>query len=196
MNLGYRRCLLMALDGNSHQLRSNRSVLAQRQPQRILHGILTVTRCKLQNLQVFPGSLTGTVLAQQVVVGHAKVTRGEHVGMILVVLQGPRLAHQRLDHMSVVDRVFAIAQQARHGLNSLTRAPDFNLVGVDDHIDLHANQTTGHRVRVPLHLNRTAAVDLDIAHAVPMVEFARRQLAQAMLLFAKLIGPPRVSFAD
>jgi hypothetical protein len=108
MDLGHRRRLLMTLDGCTDQLRSDRLVLVNRHPQRVLHGILAVARRQLQNLQVFAGGDAGAVIAEQLIVGHAEVTGGKHVCVILVILQGARLAHQRVDHVAVIDGVLAI----------------------------------------------------------------------------------------
>jgi len=109
MDLGHRRRLLMTLDGRPDQLRSDRLVLVNRHPQRVLHGILAVARRQLQNPQVLAGGRAGAAIAEQLIVGHAEVTGGEHVRVILVILQGARLAHQGVDHMPVIDGVLAIA---------------------------------------------------------------------------------------
>jgi len=99
----------MTLDGRTDRGRRDRLVPGDRQPQRVLHGVLAVVGRQLQDIQVFAGGDTTAVIAEQLVVSHAEVTRGEHVRVILVVLQGARLANQRVNHMPVVDRVFAVA---------------------------------------------------------------------------------------
>jgi hypothetical protein len=81
-------------------------------------------------------------------------------------------------------------------LNPGSRPPDFNRVGVDHDIDLPADQSAGNRIRVAPDLNRAAAVDLDPAHVAPMIELARRQLAQARLLPLELVGAGRVPLVD
>lgn len=94
MDLGHRRRLLMTLDCRTNQLRSDRLVPGDRQPQRVLHGILTIASRQLQDLQVFAGGNTHAMIAKQLIISHAEVAGGEHVGVILVVFQGPRLANQ------------------------------------------------------------------------------------------------------
>jgi len=42
----------MTLDGRTNQLRRDRLVLFDRQPQRVLHGVLAVAGRQLQNLQI------------------------------------------------------------------------------------------------------------------------------------------------
>jgi len=98
--------------------------------------------------------------------------------------------------VAVVDGVLAIARQTGHGLNLASRPPDFDLVGVDDDINLHADQSAGNRVGVAAHLNRAAAADLDAADAPPMIELARRQLTKARLLLLELVGSARVPLVD
>ena len=87
----------MTFDSGTNRLRSNRLVLGQCQPQRILDGILTIAGRQLQDLQIFAGGDAHTVIAEQLIVSHAEVTGGKHVGAILIVLQRSGLANQRLD---------------------------------------------------------------------------------------------------
>jgi hypothetical protein len=186
----------MAFDGQPNRGRGDRLVLLDRQPQRVLDGILAVVGRQLQDLQVFAGGCLGAVITQQLVVGHAEVAGGKHVGVILVVRQCAGLADQRVDHVTVVNGVFAVARQARHRLNPGSRPPDFNYVSVNHDIDLPADQPAGNRIRVAPDLNRAAAVNLDPAHVAPMIELARRQLAQVRLLLLKLVGAGRVPLVD
>jgi hypothetical protein len=100
----------MTLDGRTNQLRRDRLVLFDRQPQRVLHRILTVAGRQLQNLQVFAGGDAHAVIAKQLIVSHPEVTGGKHVGAILIVFQGAGLANQRVNHVTVVDRVLTVAR--------------------------------------------------------------------------------------
>ena len=196
VDLRYRRRLLMTRDGESNRLGRDRLVLGDRQPQRVLHGVLAVAGRQLQDLQVLARRHARRVITQQAVVGQAKMARGKHVRVILVVLQRPRLAHQRVDHVPVVDGVLAVARQTRHPLNQASRPPDFDHLGVDHHVDRHADQPAGNRIRIPLDLNRAAAADPDAADPPPMVELAGGQLAQAGLFLGELVSTPRVSLVD
>jgi hypothetical protein len=110
VDLGQRRRLLMALDRQPNRSRGDRLVPLDRQPQRILDGILAVVCRQLQDLQVFAGGCPRAVVTLQLVVGHAEVAGGKHVGVILVVRQRAGLADQRVDHVTVVDGVPAIAR--------------------------------------------------------------------------------------
>lgn len=186
----------MAFNRQADRLCRNRPILRQRQPQRVLHRLLAVASCQLQNLQVFPSRHARRVIAQQPIVGHAKVARGKHVRLILIVFERPRLADQRVDHVPVVDGVLAIARQPRHLLDLAARPPDFDHIGVDHHVNIQADQPTGNRIRVAADLNRAAAANLNAADALPMIELAERQLAETCLLFGELVGAARIAFVN
>lgn len=186
----------MTFNRQADRLRRDRPILRQRQPQRVLHRLLAVARRQLQNLQVFPSRHPRRVIAQQLIVGHAKVARGKHVRLILIVFERPRFPHQRVDHVPVIDDVLAVARQSRHRLDLAARPPDFDHVGVDHHVNVHADQPTGNRIRVAADLNRAAAADLDAADTLPMIELARRQLAEARLLLGELVDAARIPFVD
>ena len=196
VDVGRRRRLLLSRDGRPDRLRSDRLAARHRQPQRIPHGVLTVVGRQLQDLEVFAGRHARAMLPQQLIVGHAKVARGKHVRVVLIVLQGPGLANQRVDDVPVVDGVLAVSRQAGHGLNLGPRPPDFDLIGVDYRVDGHPDQAAGDRVRVAANLDRAAAMDLDSVDAPPMIELARRQLAQTSQFLSELIGAARVPLVD
>lgn len=189
----------MLLDGQLHRLRRDGLAAGNGPTQRILHRLLAVPGRRLQDLQVFPNALAGAVVAAQLIVGHAEVTGRKHVLPILVVLEGPRLADQRIDHMTVVDRVLAAAGQTGHPPHLRVGMPDLHEVGVDHHVHLVPDQSAGNRIRVTLDLDRAAAADQYAADALPVIQPARRQFAQARFLFGEpgrprgvtLIGQPR-----
>jgi len=186
----------MTLDGKSNRLRRDRPVLGNRQPQRVLHGILAIAGRQLQHLQVLASRHARSVISQQPIVGDAKMARGKHVRVILIVRKRPWLPHQRVDHVPVIDGVLAVASQTRHLLNLAPRPPDFDSLGVDHHINFHADQPTGDRVRIAFDLNRAAAANLDAADALTVIELARRQLAKTRLFLGELVGTPRVPLVD
>jgi hypothetical protein len=101
--------LLVLLDGKSNRLRRDGLAAGDGQTQRVLHRILAVPGRQLQNLQVFADALAMTMIATQPIVGDPKVTGRKHVLPILVILERARLADQRIDHVTVIDRVLAAA---------------------------------------------------------------------------------------
>lgn len=82
----------MTLDRHTNALRGDGRASRDRLPQRVLHGILAVAGRQLQNLQVFAGRDAGGVIAEQLIVSHAEVARGEQVGVILIVRKSAGLA--------------------------------------------------------------------------------------------------------
>lgn len=186
----------MLLDGQANRLRRNGLALCDGQTQRVLHRILAVAGRQLQNLQVFAEALAWAVIAAQRVVGDPKVTGRKHVLAILVILERSRLADQRIDHVTVVDRVLAAAGQTRHPLDLRVGVPDLDEVGVDHRVDLLSDQSAVYRIRVTLDLDRAAAADPDAADALPVIQLARRQLAKARFLFGQFGTPRRVVSAD
>lgn len=193
VELGHRRRLLVPLDRQSYRFRRDRPSFGDGDPQRILHGVLAVPRRQLQDFEVFADGHLGSVHAAQRIVGHTEVARGKQVLMILIVLERTGLADQRVDHVAVVDRVLAAAGQPRHPLHFGARVEHLEVVGVDHDVHFVTDQSAGNRIRVPLHLNRAAAVNGDPAYPLPVIELARRQLAEACLFLGELVGPRGVA---
>lgn len=194
LQFGGRRQLLPLLDCQPHRLPADRSRFGEGDPESVLHRVLALPRRQLQDLQVLADSHLAAVRAAEFVVGHAEVAAGEQVLAKLVVLEGAGFADQRVDHVAVVDRVLAAAGQTRHRLHVGAGVPDLHLVGVDHDVHLIADQAAGDRIGVLLHLDRAAGVDFDARDPLPVVELARRQLAQAGLFLGELVGSPGVPF--
>jgi len=181
------------LDGDSNQLRRDGHALGNGQTQRLLHRVLAVPGRQLQDLQVFADALAGTVIAAKPIVGNAKVAARKHLLPILVVLERTGLANQRIDHVTVIDRVLAAARQPGHPLNFASRVPDLDEVRVDHDVDPVANQPAGNRIRVTLDLDRAATVDLDPPDTLPVIQLGRRQLTKERLLLRQLGRSRRIA---
>jgi hypothetical protein len=196
MHLGHRRRLLMLLDGPSNQLRRDGFAAGDRATQRVLHCVLAVSGRQLQNLQVFTHAFAWAMVAAQLIVGHAEVATRKHVFTVLVVLERARLADQRIDHVTVIDRVLAMAGQTWHPLDFGARVEDVDEVGVDHHVHPVPDQPTGHRIRVAFDLNRTAAADRNAGDALPVIQLARRQLAKTRFFLGKPGPSRRIALVD
>lgn len=186
----------MLLHGRANQCRRNRPVLVDRLLQCLLHGILAIPGRQLQNLQIFPGGNAFAVRQQKFIVGHAKMTAGKQVGMIFIHCHGPWLAHQRVNHMPVVDGVLAVSQEPRHGLNLVCSEPNFDFISVNHHVHPHADQPTGNRVGVALDLNRATFLHLDAVNPLTMIELLGRQFTQQLLFLLELCTAACVAFLD
>ena len=135
-----------------------------------MHRVLAVTRRQLQNLEVFASGHARTVIPAQRIISHAKVAGWEHVAAILVVRERTRFSNQRIDHVTIVDGMFAHANQARHPLNFQVAVPDFDEVNVDHHVDPVSDQSAVHGIRVAFDLDRTTALDFDSTDARSIVQ--------------------------
>ena len=78
--------------------------------------------------------------------------------MIAVVRERPRLAHQPVDHVAIVDPMLATTTQPWQMLHTTLRVPHLHLLGADPHLHPFADQTARHRVDVALDMNRAALV--------------------------------------
>jgi len=76
--------------------------------------------------------------------------------------------------VAVVDGMLACTNQAGHLLDHQVAVPDLNEVGIDQHVNLVADQSTGNGIGVPLDLDRAPAVDLDAADLRSVVDFRGR----------------------
>ena len=196
LDLGDRRRLLVLLDGEPNRFRGDGRALGNGQTQCLLHRVLAVPGRQFEDLQVFADALAWTVIAAKPIIGDAKVAGRKHLLPILVVLERTGLADQRIDHVTVIDRVLAAARQPGHPLNVASRVPDLDDVGVDHHVDPLANQPAGNRIRVTLDLDRAATADLDPPDTLPGIQLGRRQLAKQRLLLSEPGGSRRVALVD
>jgi hypothetical protein len=132
--------------------------MSQQAAQRVVHRRLAVVGSVLQNPQVGAYGDSGSMFVAQSVVGHSKAAVGEEVLAITVILKGARLAHQLVDDVPVVDRVFVAPYQPRQRVHLGSRVPDFHTIGIQPGFDFRADQTAVNRVGI--------AVDVDQAPRV------------------------------
>ncbi len=103
--------------------------------------------------------------------------------------EGPRLAHQPVDHVAVLDVVLALTVQARHRLHARPGVPDLDRLGVDPRLDALTDQSRRHRVAVLLHLDRAPLAD---AHPLPLPR--RQRLARQRPQPGPLLGQRRLAW--
>ncbi len=161
--------------------------------QRRLHARLTLACRQVQDAQVLPGR-PGRLPLHETVVGHAEAAGGKHLGTVAVVGERPRLAHQPVDDVPVVDFVLAPPAQPGHLLHALLGVPQFDPLGVQPRLEPLADQPAGHRVDVARHPDGAARLH---PHAQPFarLQTARRQgpqqghlLGQSVLTSAVELG--------
>jgi len=171
-----------------HGLGRERRCLSQEAAQRVVHGRLAVVGRMLQNSQVRTPRHVGNMFVAQPIVGHAKTAGGKQVLAITVVVEGARLAHQLVDDVPVMDRMFVASDQARQRVHFRSRVPDFHTVGMQSGFDLFADQPAMHRIGIAVDVDQAAAVH---AHrqAQATVQALRRQVSQ----YGEFRGVPRLS---
>lgn len=128
------------------------------------------------------------------VIRDAKVACGKQIFAVFVVLKGTRFPDQRIDHVAIIDRMLAAAQQSRHLLDFYVTMPYGDSIRIDQDLHLVTDQATVNRIGVPLDLDRAATANRDVAYSHPMIQFVRRKLAELSLFLLKLSRPPAISF--
>ena len=118
----------------------------------------------LQNPQILPCGNPRGLFVPQPVIGHPKAAIGEQILAIPVVLKGTRLAHQLIDDVPIVDRVLVSPHQPRQCVDSSSRVPEFDAVGMQPGLDYLADQAAVDRVGIAVNVDQAPRVD---AHRQP-----------------------------
>lgn len=144
----------------------------------------------MQDPQVLLGRPFRLPLRQQVV-GQAEAAAGEQVRPVTVGGEGPRLAHQPVDDVPVLDLVLAPPPQPGQALDLLLAVPNLDALGVQAGLHPLTDQPAGHRVNVPFHPDGTARL-----HPYPQplscLQTAVRQRPQHGHLLGQASLPPGV----
>ena len=168
-----------------HLFNVERCAGGQQMPQRISDGILTFVSGQLQDLDVDLVSDLFSMSSSERVVGDAEGAGRKHLFTVLIIREGTRLADQRIDDVSVIDRCLLFAEQPGHRLHNVVLMQDGDLVSPDPHVDELTNQPAGNRIGVRPHSNGTALSDASIRQQIVGIESFMRQSAQVCLFFDK-----------
>jgi hypothetical protein len=114
---------------------------------------LAAPRRQLQNPQILLARTLG-LLGQQPIVRLPKTHRRKQVRLIAIAGERPRLAHQTIDDVPIVDVVLVLAPQPRQHEHFLVRVKDADRLGAHPRLHPLANQPRRHRVAVALHADR------------------------------------------
>jgi hypothetical protein len=117
---------------------AERQLALDQHTQRLLHAGLALPRRQVQDLQVLPVGMRRQCLVEEVI-GHAEAAAGEQRLPVAVVGQRPRLAHQGVNHVSIVDLLLAPPPQPRQRLDQLLAIPHFQRLQVQPHFDALAD---------------------------------------------------------
>jgi hypothetical protein len=113
----------------------------------------------VQDLQVVLGAEPFVAAVAEPVVGQAEPRRREQVIAVGVVGERPRLPHERIDDVPVVDRVPVAADQPRQRVDVPVRVPHLDPVGEQAGLDGLADQPAVDRVGVAVDVDQAAGVD-------------------------------------
>jgi hypothetical protein len=130
----------------------------QQDSQGVVHGSLVGVGGVKQNLQVLLGAESLVVSGTELVVRQAEPRRREEILPVGVVGERPRLADQRVDHVSVVNRVPVPTYQSRQRVHLPIGEPDFDAVGEEPGLHLFADPATVDGVGVAVQMNQTSRV--------------------------------------
>jgi len=159
-DLGHRRRPAALTHGRGHGGAAQRRIAVEHQPQRLVYPALTFLRRQQEDLQVLLDRPGGAVPLQSVV-RHPKPAGGEQGIAVAILLERPRLAHQPVDHVAVLDPMLAPAPKPRQLIHPTGPVPDLQAFGPDVDLDPLADQPAGYRVGIPADVDRAPRVDPD-----------------------------------
>ena len=112
----------------------------------------------------------------EAVVGHAEPTGGEQVFAIAVPLKRPRLAHQPVDDVPIIDTRCLLRPRSR-GKRSTSRlgVPDLQVLDVEPDLDLLADQSAGDRIGIAVHVDQAARIHPGIETLATLVTVVRQR---------------------
>jgi hypothetical protein len=154
------------------------------------HAALALAGGQVRNPQVFLGR-PRRLLPAQLVVSHAKLAAGKHLFSIAIIGERPRLTHQPVDDVPVIDVLLATPAQARHLVSQLLGVPHFNHLSVQAGLHGLTDQPTGHRVDVALHFDDAARLHAH-RHTFARLQSMARQRPQQRPFLRQTAGPSGV----
>jgi hypothetical protein len=157
-HVGHRRRPAALAEGVRHRLAVERSPLFEQEPQRLVHPDLSLPRGQVEDRQVLLDRAAGPPVLQHVV-GHPESAGREHRVAVAVLLERPRLAHQPVDDVAVLDAVLPPAPEPRQGVDLAGAVPDVEGLGPDVNVNKLADQTARQRVGVAADVDRAPQVD-------------------------------------
>jgi hypothetical protein len=128
---------------------------------------------QVQDAQVLLGRPL-RLLLDQPVIHQPKATRREQVVAVAVVGERPRLAHQPVDDVPVLDAMLAPTAQPGQAFDQALGIPDLEVLRVQPGLDPFADQPAGHRVGVAADVDGAATIHAHV-QALAGVEALCRQ---------------------
>lgn len=110
----------------------------------------------LQDPQILADTDGRRVFRAQPIVGLTKTAVGEQILTVAIILKRPRLAHQLIDDVPVVDRMLVTTHQTRQRVHTASGVPDFHTIGVQSGLHFFADQAAVDRVGVAVNVNHAS----------------------------------------
>ena len=126
--------------------------------------------------------------APQRVIGHPEPVHGKEIRSVPVVGKRSRTQHQRVDHVTLLDPVLALAEEPRHTLHKALPIPYLDPFAKDSYVDTLTDKLALHRVAVLSHAYRAAP---GYPHAVAFVALQAplwQGPQEGLLLFEALLA--------
>jgi hypothetical protein len=162
-------------------------LVRQQLAQRRFHFRFALPRRQVQNRQILLVGI-GVLSHQQIIVGLAEITRREQGGAMPIQRECPRLAHQPVDDVPIVNVMFVPATQTRQSLHQLLPVPHLQVLHVHTHFHVLADQSARHRVTVALHVNLTPRVHPG-THTLARFQAPCRQCLHLRQLLRQTLAP-------
>lgn len=148
MNLQRTGQLLLAFHQVENFLRCDGMAFREAPTEHIIDRVQAFVLGGMQNFQILFDRRFLVVSGHELIIGHAKVSRGIEVMDVFVIDKGPRLSHQGVDHMPKVDVLLALPEQPRQAFQTFAVIPELQVVLMDDHIQVQADVLAAHRIQV------------------------------------------------
>ncbi len=131
----------------------------------------------------------------QLVVGQPEPAGGKQIAPIPIVGKSPRLPHQPVDHVPVLDPVLAPPPQPRQLLHPLLGVPHFQPLGIKPHLHPLPDQAARHRVHIARHPDDAAALDPH-PDSLARLQTTLRQRPQPGQFLRQTVSPTRIAAGE
>jgi len=151
---------------------------------------------EFQNLQIHLVGNLHAVMPREQIISESKVAAGEHLFAVTVVGKRARFAHQRVNHVAIVNTRGLLANESLHRLKGLSLICHRDCLGADSHIDFASDQATGNRVSVGSNIDRRALTDTNPFELVVGVKSNVGKPTKGQSIFGKPLLASRIGASD
>jgi len=120
---------------------------------------------------------------------------GKQLFPVTIVVKSPRLAHQPVNDMPVLDAVLAFPAQTRYRLYALLGIPYLQTLGINPHLDLLSDQAAVHRIYVVVNPDGAARPHPD-PRPLAAIQAPGRQTPKDLSFLSKSTHTPRIQLGE